>query len=266
MIEREYTAASLSNVSPWRKRIFWSPIISGVLIALMIEIILALLGIAIFSGFAPQAADAGNIGPLGIGAGLWWFVSSLIALFFGGWVAGRMSDISDRMSGSLHGILTWSICTLLLLLFLTTSVGALIGGTFQLLSVGASVASPAIARSMDMGGMDAGEANNDPQIRDMMNKLITQGPNSINREDFVNLLMARGNMSRAEAERRVDDITNRYNQAMGNTKDMGANAARTGAVAALASFFMLIIGAAVAGLGGWLGVEEYAAIKERKTI
>jgi len=67
-----------------------------------------------------------------IGAGIWVVVSSLIAIFIGSWVAGRLSG-ATRTDGRLHGLLTWSVATLLTVYLLTTAVGSMLGGAANLL-------------------------------------------------------------------------------------------------------------------------------------
>ena len=108
----------------------WSAIFAGALVALVVMIVLNILGLAI--GAATIDVGVQQQG-LGIGAGIWWTVSALIALFCGGWVAGRLSQSMDRGEGLLHGIVTWSLFVFASVLALTTAVGQLLGGAFGLL-------------------------------------------------------------------------------------------------------------------------------------
>src|SRR6202023_3655167 len=77
---------------------------------------------------------------LGIGAGVWWVVSSCIALLVGAYVAAWLAGIEIRFDGVLHGLITWGIATLLTFYLLTSSIGGIIGGGFSALGGIASAA------------------------------------------------------------------------------------------------------------------------------
>ena len=69
---------------------------------------------------APASAWAGGpgrahaeAGSFGIGAGLWWLVSNLLALVAGGYVAAWLAGNTLRFDGVLHGVVTWGITLLL---------------------------------------------------------------------------------------------------------------------------------------------------------
>ena len=57
-------------------------------------------------------------------------ICSLIAVFAGSWVAGRLAGMPDRTDGMLHGLVTWGLAMLLLIYLLTTAVSSLVGGAF----------------------------------------------------------------------------------------------------------------------------------------
>ncbi len=83
----------------------------------------------------------------GTGAGIWFALTTLISLFAGGWVAGRLAGMPRPLDSLLHGLLTWGLATLLLFYLLTTTIGSLIGGTFRVLGSGLSAAGTAAAAS-----------------------------------------------------------------------------------------------------------------------
>jgi len=77
------------------------------------------LGVSIgVTAVNPLTADQSSGQALGIGAGIWLIVSTIISLFLGGWVAGRMAGF--RREGALHGLVTWGAVTLLTVLLLTS--------------------------------------------------------------------------------------------------------------------------------------------------
>src|SRR6202049_3037583 len=77
---------------------------------------------------------------LGIGAGVWWVVTSCAALGLGGYVAAWLAGIEIRFDGMLHGLITWGIATLLTIYLLTSAIGGIIGGGFSALGGIASAA------------------------------------------------------------------------------------------------------------------------------
>src|SRR6266513_72311 len=90
-----------------------------------------------FGGRAPLTGQPPRVG---IGAGVWWVVSSCIALGLGGYVDAWLAGIEIRFDGMLHGLITWSIATLLTIYLLTSAIGGIIGGGFSALGGIASAA------------------------------------------------------------------------------------------------------------------------------
>ena len=83
--------------------------------------------------------------PLGIGAGLWWILSSCIAIGVGGFVAAWFAGIEIRFDGVLHGLVTWGIATLLTFWLLTSAIGSVIGGGFSALGSVASATGSSVS-------------------------------------------------------------------------------------------------------------------------
>ncbi|MDA8168241.1 MAG: hypothetical protein M0Z59_00905, partial [Nitrospiraceae bacterium] len=79
---------------------------------------------------------------IGVGAGIWLVVTSIISLFIGGLIAGRLSGSIRPMNGLLHGLATWGLVEIFSFTMMTTAVGAFIGGTVGLFGPGI-VATPA---------------------------------------------------------------------------------------------------------------------------
>ena len=79
-----------------------------------------------------MAGDTPGAGSFGLGAGLWWLVSNLLALAAGGYTAAWLAGNTLRFDGMLHGIVTWGVTLLLTFYLLTTAIGGLIGGAFTM--------------------------------------------------------------------------------------------------------------------------------------
>src|SRR5215208_8534055 len=106
-------------------RISWGSIFAGAIIALATQLVLTLTGAAVgLATLNPATGETPSGTTLGIGAGVWLVISSLVSLFLGGYVAGRLGG---TFNGWLHGLATWATMTMLTILLLTTAAGGLIG-------------------------------------------------------------------------------------------------------------------------------------------
>ena len=126
------------------RRISWGAIIGGTIIALVTQITLSLLGIGI--GASTIHVQSGQTGSgLGSGSAIWLVLTILISLFAGGYVAGRLAGFPAMQEGMIHGLITFGLVTLLSLYFLTTALGAIIGGAGAALGSILNVAGQGIA-------------------------------------------------------------------------------------------------------------------------
>jgi hypothetical protein len=126
------------------RRISWGAIIGGTIIALVTQITLSLLGIGI--GASTIHVQSGQTGSgLGSGSAIWLVLTILISLFAGGYVAGRLAGFPAKQEGMIHGLITFGLVTLLSLYFLTTALGAIIGGAGAALGSILNVAGQGIA-------------------------------------------------------------------------------------------------------------------------
>lgn len=118
--------------------------LTSVIAGLATHLLLLMLCAAIGLGVAEPATSDNPVASFGIGAAIGWTVSALIALFVGGWVAGRCAARVHSVSGAMHGFLVWCVATIAAALMVAWGAGAVIGGTAQVLSKGASaLAQPA---------------------------------------------------------------------------------------------------------------------------
>lgn len=143
-VEIDRTHAYLNPV-PLGKRVSWGAIFAGAVIALALQIALNILGLGIGVSAINPATEANPMSGFGTGAAFWFSIATLLSLFAGGWVSGRLAGIPRTVDSSLHGLLTWGLATLLLFYLLTSTVGTLIGGTFRALGNGLSAASRGVA-------------------------------------------------------------------------------------------------------------------------
>lgn len=101
------------------KRISWGAIFAGTAVALGILVLMGLLGAAIGIGAIDPGEEANPLAGMGTGTIIWWIISSLVALFVGGRVAGQLAGFPSRTTAMLHGLTVWALVT-----FLTTWLAA----------------------------------------------------------------------------------------------------------------------------------------------
>lgn len=97
----------------------WSSIFAGAVTALAISVIMAVLGVALgFTVLSPKSDDP--TAGLGVAFGIWSFLSVVVSMAGGGFIAGIFS--ANR--GIEHGFLVWALVTLAATLFGGLAVGA----------------------------------------------------------------------------------------------------------------------------------------------
>jgi hypothetical protein len=127
------------------RRVAWGAIIAGMVIAVVVQLVFSLLGAGIgLSTVDPTRYNTPDAASFGLGTGIWWIVSSVIALFAGGWVAGRLSDAPEKTEAVLHGLLTWGLATLVTVYLLASIVGSVMRGGASVVGKTADVAASSI--------------------------------------------------------------------------------------------------------------------------
>ncbi|MCU0497987.1 MAG: hypothetical protein MUF87_11610 [Anaerolineae bacterium] len=145
-------------------RLSWGAIIAGSIMALIIGFVLNLMGIAAGASTVHPTdyGDSPKIETLATGAAVWYTVSALISLFIGGWMAAYFAGIPNTMDGILHGVMTWGVVSIVVLLFVTSNVGMMINGTASLLGrtlqMAASVTRGATSAAAAVAGAAANTA------------------------------------------------------------------------------------------------------------
>lgn len=145
-ITSEYVAVEETGMG---RRICWSAIFSGTMVALATELLFATFGL--FIGFTMSGGGGGGISAW---SEAWYFVTAFVALFLGAWVAARSAD-NTAGSGHMHGAVTWGLTTISTLAFAIWLFGSALNAA--VLAVRPAVA--AAATSPQAAGMTAGEAS-----------------------------------------------------------------------------------------------------------
>lgn len=308
------------------KRISWAAIFAGIIIVLVVQLTLSLLGLGIgASTIDPVEGETPAASTISTGAAIWWIVVSIIALFAGGWVAGRLAGMPTQTDGLLHGFITWGAATLVAVYFLTSTAGSILGGTFGVMgdvlaATGHGVAaiapnitdfasqqlkqtdltwqeikqearlllqqtgkeklqpetledkavnsSETMKESLQESATTPGQT--DEEIMTVLDRIIRKGKNvvsEVDKEALTNVLVARTDMSRSEAEQTVQRWMDTYQKASTKLAELQGQAQQQGLQAADATaeavsqasiwtFISLILGASAAGIGGALGAPR----------
>ena len=152
------------------RRISWGAIIAGVVIVLILQMTLGVLGV----GVGALAAGPGMAEELAIGGMIWWIVTALIALFAGGWAAGYLAGVRERLDGVLHGIVTWGLATILGVFLLATAMGQFAAGTLQIMQTGIAAVEAAPDDGQQQQMQELMEQADDEQMQQQMQQLMQQ--------------------------------------------------------------------------------------------
>ena len=304
-----------------RPRVSWGAVLAGVVIAIVVQMVWSVLGAGIgLSTVDPMRYSSPDASTFGIGAGVWWAVSSVISLFAGGWVAAHLAGLPEKTDAALHGLLTWGLATIVTAYLLASAVSSVVRGGASVLgtaatvtaSGAAAVAAPAadmVKKQMDASGIswdsikgqaqqllaqtgkpalqpgaiegkadasvDAaksaatnaganGSASPGADFQAAIEKIINSGKDTVDQVDrdaVVNVVMARSNVSKLEAEARVDGWIKTYQTTRAKVEEQKAAveakarqaadaAAKASSQAALAAAAALVLGAIAAAFGG----------------
>lgn len=232
------------------KRISWGAVFAGVVVALVVQLILSLLGLGIGMGAIDPMQERNPFSGLGTGALVWWVVSILISLFTGGVVAGRLAGLPKTTDSVLHGLLSFSLFTLIMFYLITTAVGSVVSGvggivgqTLSLAGQGVASAAKTATEQVTKNGIDLSDLKNEastilrqtgkpelnpnrlskkaeqgaenaaqnPQNADnIIDQLFGDASKSVDKQAVVNVIMARTGKSREEANRIADNWIQTY--------------------------------------------------------
>jgi hypothetical protein len=281
------TTTKLSGGIHTHRRISWAAIFGGVILVVVVQLLLSTLGAGI--GLGTVNVNAGTTpaaGNLGIGAGIWWVISSCVALFCGGYVAAWLAGIETRFDGVLHGVVSWGIATLLTIYLLTSAIGGIIGGGFSALGSVTSAAGSGVSDAVKPLAQATGVSpdmiqqqaqaylqptNPDPATmspqdaqKDVAKNLVTYARGGTEapaaKERVINVMAAQMKISHDDAAKRFDDAQAKLQQTKDQTVQTAKNAADASAAgaskASFAAFFVLLLGGIAAAVGGSLAVQQ----------
>jgi hypothetical protein len=250
------------------RRVSWSAVFAGVVVAISFNLVLAVLGIGIgLTTIDPAQAESPQASTLGIAATVWWIVTALLSLASGGWVAGRLAGMPTRLDGALHGLVTWGIATMLIFWLLTSAVGSLIGGAFSVVGNALSNAAQGAAQATDQVDPNSLQGIQDearellapnggslPQASlNVLNRIVRGEVTQEEMQSAASSLAEQAGIPEEKARETLNNWQAQYNQAVEQARQAAQTAAKTVSKAALWSFLALVLGAVAGSLGGMAG-------------
>jgi hypothetical protein len=276
------------------RRISWAAVAGGVVLVVVLQLLLSLLGAGV--GLGTVNTNAGSTpmaSTLGIGAGLWWVLSSCISIGVGGFVAAWFAGVEIRFDGVLHGLVTWGIATLLTFWLLSSAIGSVIGGGFSALGSVASATGSSVSDAAKPLAQAAGvspdmiqqqaqaylqPANPDPATmspQDAQKAVATNlttyaggGPDAAAaKERIINIMAAQMKISHDDAAKKFDDAQAKLQQtrdkAVQTAKDAADASASAASKASFGAFLVVLLGGLAAAFGGSMAVQRRYLISQR---
>jgi hypothetical protein len=265
------------RIAPWA-------VLSGAIVSIVVLFLLSLFGVGV--GLATVDTAPGDDGTPGaaafsIGAAIWGIITFLIALFAGGWIAGRLAGDPNKLDGLLHGVVTWALATVIFMWLTATAVSSIIGGAFSLASTVASTTAQGTqaAASGESGDAIANAVQQAVPWQQIQQRIEQALPADVDvdrqtlidafrqfvsgggdRQAVLDVLVNQGGMTQEEAESTLQNLQAEYDQAMQEVQQQAAQSAEAASAAvssaAFWSFVALLIGGLAAAGGGWLGTPR----------
>ena len=128
-----------------RRGLSWGAVFGGVISSTAAGVLLSLLGTSL--GLAIFKADPDSLMVLGLKSMIWFVVSGTIAMFICGWISSYFARTSSPLKGALHGLVAWSLATLLGLFIVGSGLGALVSGAGQLIGETLTISGQAMSEA-----------------------------------------------------------------------------------------------------------------------
>jgi len=234
---------------PLLSSIRWSAVIAGVAVGISAQLLLTLLGIA--SGLSMTSVQEGEVP--GTGTVVWAGIALLLSGFTGAYVTGYLCGLKRRTDGTLYGIVSWAVTTLLIVMLATSAGGSLLSGVFS----GVGSTSNAIAQGGAASVLRALISNEiaSPVSNESI-RTLQQHLNSGQRDQAVQYLSNNLGIRTDKAAEMIDQaliLSGSPEQASIQGKEAADRAIRNASVAAWLVFVAVVLSLALSLVGGALG-------------
>ena len=279
-----YVNRTDTAVVPGKSGASWAAIIAGAFVAVSVSLILLALGSGLgFAEISPWPGRGVSGTTFTITTAIWLILTQWISAGLGGYVAGRLRT---RWHGThthevffrdtAHGLITWSVATVLVAAVFAGSVSALVGGGVRAVSEAASASASAGAGAgapmiyaldklfRPATGVAAVNAQSGPDARLEAARIVANAAANVNVPDadrvpvadrayLAQLVAAQTGVPSAEAQRRVDDFLAGAMDAANKARAAADAARRAAAEASILTALSMLIGAFIASTAAALG-------------
>jgi hypothetical protein len=104
------------DILPVRSRVSWGALLAGAMVAIAVLVLLTVLGAAC----ELSVYNRSSARQLEVGGAIWAVVSTLIALFVGGYVTSQLAVGENRTEAAIYGVILWGVLFTLLLTLATS--------------------------------------------------------------------------------------------------------------------------------------------------
>ncbi len=137
------------DISAPRRLASWPAIFAGWAAATALQVLFLMFGAGLGFAIYQPLTDANPTADLSAGAVIVQGISAVFSLWFGGWVAGRLTPVGTRATGGLHGFLVWCVATIAGVLVVGSGAGWVAGDLSKLVGGGLSAAGKPLAAATD---------------------------------------------------------------------------------------------------------------------
>ena len=211
----------------------WSPIVAGAIVAAAVSLVLISFGSAIgLAVTSPSSTWRDTSAAFSLVGGLWLLLTSLASFGLGGYLAGRLREPWGEVApdaiefrDGVHGLLVWGLAILIGGALALSATKTTTGRT-DLTAPTAATAESLLAFELDQlfrSDQAPAAPGNDPEFRAQAARIITSGLGHAgmaqdDRAYLVRLVQARAGLPQPEAERRVDQVIGKANEAIARAR------------------------------------------------
>jgi hypothetical protein len=288
------TGSSQSNESSI-SAVSWAAIIAGAFVAASATVLLVALGSGLgFASISPWPNSGASATTFTAATAIWFIVTQWVSSGAGGYVTGRLRtrwvgththEVFFRDTA--HGFVTWAVATVIVAMILASAAASMAGaGVHAAATLGSGAAQGAMTQTQNgapMGSSMGGATNGSivsPYDVDTLFRSATPDVNSsasdaraetarilakglptgdvsaADRSYVSQLVAARTGISRADAQKRVDDVIAQLNVAQTKARQAADAARKAAAAAAICTALSMLIGAFIACIAAALGGHE----------
>lgn len=274
----------------------WGPIIAGAFVATVVTLVLMLVGAGLsLTLVSPFPSESSSTTTLSVYAAVWLVIVQWVSSGVGGYLAGRLRTKwvgvhTDEVffRDTTHGFLTWAVATMVVAMFLSSTVSSIVSGTARTVTQAAATTTAAAANAASENLPDlstsyftdallrpadprttapaAAAGSNEAAAAELSRILMRSAANGElsagDRTYIEQLIAARTGLTEADAQARVDTVMKEIEDAKVATQEAADTARKSAATTALLGALSLFIGAfiacAAAAFGGRQRDDEEA--------